>query len=83
MINMMDRMTRMEADMVVNDQMNQNDMESKSRRIAFLEDAMGAKDEDIKVLTGRINVTEKTALQLRELVIQVRWFNSLPGFYCQ
>ena len=56
-------------------------METKNRRIAVLEVAMTAKDlqlselqQEMKSLSGRINVTEETDIQLKEKVDQVRWW---------
>ena len=111
MTNIMDRMTRMEAEMVAKDEMMEKEleirdekiafleaaMETKDQRIAVLEDAMITKDvftdaietrdiqmceleEEMKSLTGRINVTEETDVLLREMVDQVR--NPPYAFQC-
>ena len=87
MTNIMDRMTRMEAEMIAKDEMVEirnkriavleEAMETRDRWIAALEAAMVTKDvftdaietrdiqmceleEEMKSLTGRINVTEET-----------------------
>ena len=83
MTNIMDKMTRMEAEMI-----------AKDERIALLEDAVDtleadkkAKDtqmceleEEMKSLTGRITVTEETDVLLRGMVDQVR--NPPFAFQC-
>ena len=109
--NIMDRMTRIEAEIITKDQMVEvrdqriavleASMETKDQRIALLEDAMEtvkkAKDvstdaietrdikmceleEEMKSLTGRINVTEETDVLLRGMVDQVR--NPPYAFQC-
>ena len=111
MTNIMDRMTRMEAEMVAKDVMAEKElevlkaaMEAKDQRIAVLEDAvetlkqavitkdvfteaietrdiqMCELEEEMKSLTGRINVTEETDVLLRGMVDQVR--NPPYAFQC-
>merc|ERR1712110_1170980 len=82
MTNIMDRMTRMEAEMVTKNEM----MEVRDQRIAVLEavvetleKAVINKDEEMKSLTGRITVTEETDVLLRGMVDQV----SNQPFACQ
>ena len=60
MTTLMDRMTRMEADIV-----NKDDMETKDQRITVFEAALNDKDaqmseleKELKSLTGRTTVTE-------------------------
>ena len=87
MTNIMDRMTRIEAD-----------MESKDQRIAVLEEAMATKDEMMNLMRDSIEtkdqritameekeekmmiLTEETEQQVREVVEQVR--NPPSAFYC-
>ena len=68
MTNLMDRMTRMEADMVTKEEMMRrmkDDLETKDQRITNLEAVINDKDakmykleEEMKSLTGNVNVTE-------------------------
>ena len=44
MTNIMDRMTRMEAEMVVKDEMMEKELETRDQRIAVLETVMVTKD---------------------------------------
>merc|ERR1711874_80484 len=93
MTNIMDRMTRMEAEMVAKDEM----VKSRDQRIAVLEDAMITKEdfrkemetrdtqmceleEEMASLTGRMDVTEETDVLLRGVVDQVR--NPPFAFQC-
>merc|ERR1711971_1021456 len=100
MINIMDRMTRMEAEMVTKDEM----VKVRDQKIAVLEaavetlekavitkdvftDAIETRDiqmceieEEMKSLTGRINVTEETDVLLRGMVDQVS--NPPYAFQC-
>merc|ERR1711971_1474232 len=108
MTNIMDRMTRMEAEIIAKDEMMEKELEIRDEKIAFLEAAMETKDqriavledakdvftdaietrnkqmleleEEMKSLTGRINVTEETDVLLRGLVDQVR--NPPYAFQC-
>ena len=75
-MEIMDRMTRMEAEMVAKDHriaVLEDAMKTKDQRISVLEDAMETSDiqmcelgEEMKSLTGRITVTEETDVLLRE-----------------
>merc|ERR1711953_1264020 len=70
MTNFMDRITRIEAEMVAKDEIVAflvTDKETKDQRIADLEDVMETRDiqmfeleEEMKSLTGRMDVTEET-----------------------
>ena len=87
MTNIMDRMTRMEAEMVTMDKMMQKELETRDQRIAILEDAIETRDtqmceleEEMKSLTGRITETEETDVLLRGMVDQVR--NPPFAFQC-
>merc|ERR1711971_765470 len=87
MTNIMDRMTRMEAEIIAKDEMMEKELEIRDEKIAFLEAAMETRDkqmleleEEMKSLTGRINVTEETDVLLRGLVDQVR--NPPYAFQC-
>jgi len=108
MTNIMDRMTRMEAEIIAKDEMMEKELEIRDEKIAFLEAAMETKDqriavledakdvftdaietrnkqmleleEEMKSLTGRINVTEETDVLLRGMVDQVR--NPPYAFQC-
>ena len=84
MANIVDRMTRMEAEMVA-------EMEVRDQKIALLEAAMEKlqgsmqsrdtqMEEEMKSLTGRMNVTEETDVLLRGMVDQVR--NPPYAFQC-
>ena len=65
MTNIMDRMTRMEAEMVAKDEM----VEVRDQRIAVLEAAMNTKDQRIAVLENFVELQEKT---MRGMVDQAR-----------
>merc|ERR1711874_726409 len=79
MTDIMDRMTRMEAEMIAKDKM----VEVRDQRIALLEDAftkaietrdtqMSDLEEEMRILTGRITVAEETDVLLGGMVDQVR-----------
>merc|ERR1711971_1429766 len=68
MTNIMDRMTRMEAEMVVKDEMMEKELETRDQRIALLEAAMEPKDRRISLLEAAVESQEKT---MREMVDQV------------
>merc|ERR1712154_427645 len=69
MTNIMERMTRMEAEIIAKDEM----VEVRDQRIAVLE-------EEMKSLTGRMDVTEETDVLLRGMADQVR--NPPVAFQC-
>ena len=61
MTNIVDRMTRMEAEMVTKDEM----MEVRDRRITVLEDAMETRDQRIAMLEATVETLEG-ALETRD-----------------
>merc|ERR1712087_952226 len=69
MTNIMERVTRMEAEIIAKDEM----VEVRDQRIAVLE-------EEMKSLTGRMDVTEETDVLLRGMADQVR--NPPFAFQC-
>merc|ERR1711997_839666 len=62
MTNIMDRMTRMEAEIVAKDQLMEKELEVRNQRIADLQAAMETKDQRIAVLEDAVEMLEKAVI---------------------
>ena len=80
MTNIMDRMTRMEAEMVAKDEMMEKELETRDRRIAFLEAAVESHEKTMITRDVFTDVIESRDIQMRGMVDQVR--NSPFAFQC-
>ena len=80
MTNIMDRMTRMEAEMVARYEMMEKELETRDRRIAFLEAAVESHEKTMITRDVFTDVIESRDIQMRGMVDQVR--NSPFAFQC-
>ena len=69
MINIMDRMTRMEAEMVARDQMMEKESDTRDQKIAELKDSMEEMQTILETREQRIVLLEDTVEMLEKAVI--------------